>query len=144
MSKTNGYQQKQLIHLRDLFKKLFEDRVDDVLETRVHGKMSLYVLHHEDRDFLENFVKEYFIMRNKIESNTSSLIKTLVSDEYKKANLMYKIRIRLRLMHWQNLCERVNKFESQFFQKTNISLQGVEEDILYKEQVANREKISKV
>ena len=144
MSKTNGYQQKQLTYLRDLFRKLFEDRVDDILETTIYGKFGLYIRYYDDRDFLENFVKEYFIMRNKIETNTSSLIKFMMSDEYKKANLMYKIRIRLRLMHWQNLCERVNKFESQFFQKTNISLQGVEQDILYKEQVANREKLSKV
>ena len=116
--------------LVNLFKKLFENSVGDVLETRIHGKLSLYMMHYEDYDFLENFVKEYFIMREIIVDSRNSMIEYKKSPEYKDETLLNKIIITKELKYWQKLCQNINKFEKEFYKKTNISLLRVENEVV--------------
>ena len=136
---THGKTKQELMYMRDLFKKLFENKVDDVLETRIHGKLSLYVIYCDDQDLLEDFVKEYFKMRKKIvdiRNNTADYIK---SEKYQQIGLISKIKTQIKFNKECNLCENINKFEKEFFQRTNISLLRVENERLAKEQLAKKE-----
>ena len=126
-----GYN-KESIYLKKLFKKLFENKIDDVLETRIYGKLSLYMSYSEDQDFLENFVKEYFIMRNKAVANRNTLINKVESEEHKKSSIFNKIKANKSLNYWQNLCDRLIEFETEFFEITNISILRTENERLDK------------
>lgn len=136
---THGNTKQELKYLCDLFKKLFENKVGDVLETRIHGKLELYMYHFTDKDFLENFVKEYFIMRGLIVDNRNAMIEYIQSEDFNKETIITKFLIKKELNYWQKLCENINIFEKEFFERTKISLLRVENERWAKEQTEKKE-----
>ena len=139
MKITHGNTKQELQYLSKLFVKLFENKVDDTLETTTYGKLSLYMYNYVDHDFLENFVKEYFKLRNKIIYTRNGLMDFMKSVEYKKADLIYKIKIKKEFAKWQKLCENINKFEKEFYNRINISLLAVENERFAKEKQSNND-----
>ena len=131
-------EKQQLKYLCDLFKKLFENKVGDVLETRIHGKLSL-LYHYADQDYLEYFVKEYFVMRALIVDNHNAMIEYIQSEDFNKETIITKFLIKKELNYWQKLCENINIFEKEFFERTKISLLRVENERWAKEQTEKKE-----
>ena len=134
MLTTHGKMKHELFNLLDIYKKFFINKVEDTLFKSIYDKFCLYILHYDEQYFLEDFVKEYFKMRGLIVDNRNAMIDGIQSDLFKKETIINKIITRKELKYWQSLCESINKFEKEFYARTNISLLRVENERWAREQ----------
>jgi len=131
-----------LMSLHAQFEKLFQNKIDYELFTSICGKFSLFILKVYTKDsnvFLENFVKEYFVMEKQIVDDRNNLIDYVQSENFKDETLMNKLKIKHKLNKAQNMCERVNLFEKEFYEKVGISLLRVENERCAREKAETKE-----
>ncbi len=121
-------QKYELKYLHDKLIKMFDGKVNDVLLTQISGKFTLYIYHRDDQGLLENFVQEYFVLEKQIVDERNDLIDCVQSDEFKNKTLIDRIKIKHKLNKAQKMCDSVNEFEKEFFERTNISLLRVENE----------------
>ena len=107
----------------------------------IYSKLCLYIWHRHDINYLENFVKEYFKLRSVIVDNRNSLIDEIKSESFNQQNFINKLRIKKQLGYWQKLCDNINKFEKEFYERVNISLLRVENERWSREQSENIEQV---
>ena len=138
MAKWYGLETYDLRYMHHKLVKLFNEKVDDMLLTSISGKLSLYII-FGGQDYLENFVEEYFKMERIIVTNRNALIDLIKSDWFKDENLISKLKLRKELKYWQKLCDKVNMFEKEFYERTNISLLRIENERWAKEKKQEKE-----
>ena len=137
---SHGRKKHELINLHTMFKKKFEGKVDENLFNSISTKFTFYIC-YDTQETLDSFVEEYFKMRGLIVDNRNAMIEYLQSDEYKLENLVTKSMVKRELNYWQKLCESVNKFEDEFYEKANVSLLRVENERLCADPSSKREEI---
>ena len=138
MAKWYGLETYDLRYMHQKLISMFENKVDDMLLTSISGKLSLYIIFGGE-DYLDNFVEEYFKMERIIVTNRNALIDLIKSDWFKSENLISKLKLRKELKYWQKLCDKVNIFEKEFYERTNISLLRVENERYAKEKKQEKE-----
>lgn len=136
---THGKMKHELFDLLDMYKKLFINKVQNNLFTSIYDKFCLYIFHNDDQELLEDFVKEYFKLRGIVVDNRNTLIDQVQSNRFKTQNFLNRIRIKQNLNYWQKMCDNINKFEREFFKRTNISLLRVENERWAREQGSKKE-----
>lgn len=120
-----------LWHLKRLFEDLFGDYKNYDLFCSISAYYSAYLLKvgtAEEQEWLEDFVKEYFVMRKQIVDARNASIDYLQSREYHESNMLNRKRALKQLNKEQKMCERINKFEEEFYERTTISLLRVENE----------------
>lgn len=121
----------QLWCLKREFEELFEYKVDMDLYYAAHDSLFKYVkkaTSENEQEYLENFVKSYFKMEREIVGDRNALIDIITADAFKQISFINKIRYKKQLKKAQNLCDSVNEFEKDFYDKLNISLLRVENE----------------
>ena len=138
MAKWYGLETYDLRYMHQKLISMFENKVDDMLLTSISGKLSLYIIFGGE-DYLDNFVEEYFKMERIIVTNRNALIDLIKSDWFKGENLISRLKLKNELKYWQKLCDKVNIFEKEFYERTNISLLRVENERYAKEKKQEKE-----
>ena len=138
MAQWYGLANYDLKYMHQKLVKLFNEKVDDMLLTSISGKLSLYIIFGGE-DYLDNFVEEYFKMERIIVTNRNALIDLIKSDWFKGENLISRLKLKNELKYWQKLCDKVNIFEKEFYERTNISLLRIENERWAKEKKQEKE-----
>lgn len=138
MAELFGIEKYELKYMHQKLVSLFEDKVDDMLLSSIGGKFALYII-FGDQEYLDEFVEEYFNMERLIVTNRNALVDLIKSDWFKGENLISKIKLKKELKYWQKLCDKVNMFEKEFYERTNISLLRVENERWAKEKKQKKE-----
>ena len=127
MAHWYGLENYDLKYMHQKLRNMFENKVDDMLLTSISGKLSLYIIFGGE-DYLDNFVEEYFNMERLIVTNRNAFIDLIKSEWFKGENLISRLKLKNELKYWQKLCDKVNMFEKEFYERTNISLLRVENE----------------
>ena len=128
-----------LWHLKRLFEDLFGDYKNYDLFCSISAYYSAYLLKVgtvEEQKWLEDFVKEYFVMRKQIVEERNNSIDYLQSREYHESGLLSRRRAEKDVSKKQKMCEKINKFEKEFYERTTISLLRVENERWAREKAA--------
>ena len=132
----------QLWCLKRRFEELFESVEDLDKFCLVSAKYSLYinkVFSDEEQEYLEDFVKSYFVMQKSIVERRNMLINIIQSDAFKQENFIRRIRAKKQLRKAQQMCDNANQFEKEFYETANISLLRVENERWAKEKAEKKE-----
>lgn len=131
-----------LWQLKRIFERLFGDYKDYDLFCSISAYYSAYLLKvgtAEEQEWLEDFVKEYFVMRKQIVDARNASIDYLQSREYHESGMLNRRKAEKQLDKEQKMCEKINKFEEEFYERTTISLLCVENERWAREKANNKE-----
>ena len=118
-----------LRYLLQEYEKFFKNGVDNNLYEKARDAFLCYIHWEEKVDgkkYLQYFAKELYQLRNAIIFSRNDAIEVLSSTEYKENRLIAKINHRHKINKLQKLCNRVCKFEKEFYDLMQISLLVVE------------------
>ena len=130
-----------LNQIQDLYKRYFQHIDDFWGYAKSMGKLSVFVFatYNKNRyEYLTDFVKEYYKMKNQIIFSRNDLIDKVKSEGFKKEKWLNKISIRLKIFNKNKYCKLFDKFEEEFFNRLGVSLLAVENERLAKEQSEKR------
>ena len=126
-----------LNQIEDLYKRYFQNIDDFWGYGKSMGKLSVFVFatHNSNRyEYLNDFVKEYYKMKNQIIVSRNDLIDKAKSEGFKKEKWLNKISVRLKIFNKNKYCKLFNKFEDEFYKKLGVSLLTIENEICAREQ----------
>ncbi len=120
---------QKLNNLLNKFKNYFKKDVEMALYSQTERCFGWYIHCFKtkmEKESLQAFVKNYYILRNSIIFSRNDAILALSSTEYKEEKLVAKIRHRNKMKKLQKLCDYVCKFEQEFYDKIGFSLLKIE------------------
>jgi len=118
----------QLCVMKNRLEEYFLDYPNRDLINSICAKIRDYAIHSGDQEKLEAFVFEYFKLEKIIVDSRNELIDRVQSKEFKEEKFLNRIRIKKELKKAQKLTDKINMFEKEFFERTNISLLRVENE----------------
>ena len=128
--KAEDMEKKDILrYLFQQYEKFFKNGVDNNLYENARHAFLCYIHwggRANEKKYLQYFAKEYFKLRNAIIFSRNDAIEVLSSTEYKENGLIAKINHRNKINKLQKLCNRVCKFEQEYYDLMNISLLAVE------------------
>lgn len=130
--------------MKNQFESYFATKVKPHMYWFVYGQFVEYVSHigtEVENELLEGFAKDYFQMAGVIVADRNELIERIASESFKNEKFLNKIRIKKDLKSSQQLCDKLNAFEKEFYERTNISLLRVENERCAKEKNEGREEL---